>query len=141
MSGFVVDNSVVMSWAFDDETSEYADAVLDSLAENCAFVPPLWPAEVANVLVVAERRGRLAMGDTLRFLALLRGLPIQVVPGDVISLPELASLAREFGLSAYDASYLRLAIDSGVPIATLDVRLRNAASRAGVALWLPERGA
>jgi predicted nucleic acid-binding protein len=81
------------------------------------------------------------VGDTLRFLALLRGLPIQVVTGDVFSLPELASLAREFGLSAYDASYLRLAIDNGVPIATLDVRLRDAASRAGVALWFPGQGA
>lgn len=136
MSGFVIDNSVVMSWAFEDEASDYADAVLDSLAEAGAMVPSLWPLEVANVLVVAERRGCLTEGDNLRFLTLLRALPIQIAVAE-IDVSELLSLARDFGLSAYDAAYLRLAIGSGLPIASLDGRLRDAAERAGVTVWLP----
>ena len=54
---FVVDNSVVMAWCFEDETSEYADAVLECLEESEAVVPAIWPLEVGNVLLVAERKG------------------------------------------------------------------------------------
>jgi len=136
VSDFVVDNSVVMSWAFEDEASEYADRVLDSLAEASAKVPSVWPMEVANVLVVAERRGRQTEADSYRFLTLLKALPIQVVSVPTHAMPQLLSLAREHQLSAYDAAYLSLAIDSGLSIATLDSRLRAAATRAGVPLWL-----
>ncbi len=31
-AGFVLDNSIVMAWSFEDETDEYTDAVLDRLA-------------------------------------------------------------------------------------------------------------
>jgi len=57
---FVIDNSVVMSWCFKDETNQYADAVLDRLLESTAFVPSIWPLEVVNVLLVAERKKRLS---------------------------------------------------------------------------------
>ncbi len=52
---FVIDNSVVMSWCFRDEVTQYADTVLDRLQESTAFVPSIWPLEVVNVLLVAER--------------------------------------------------------------------------------------
>ncbi len=41
--GFVLDNSIVMAWSFEDETDEYADAVLDRLAIAPAVIPALWP--------------------------------------------------------------------------------------------------
>ncbi|HSG46523.1 MAG TPA: type II toxin-antitoxin system VapC family toxin [Longimicrobiales bacterium] len=40
--------------------------------------------------------------------------------------------ARVRGLSAYDASYLDLAMRYGIPLATLDQRLRAAAEAEGV---------
>jgi len=46
----VLDNSIVMAWSFEDETNEYAEAVLDRLANARAIVPALWPLEVANAL-------------------------------------------------------------------------------------------
>jgi hypothetical protein len=57
---FVIDNSVVMTWHFKDETSQYADAILDSLEIATGFVPSIWPLEVGNVLLVAERNRRLS---------------------------------------------------------------------------------
>lgn len=42
----VIDNSVVMSWCFKDETNQYADTVLDYLSEAKAVVPSVWPLEV-----------------------------------------------------------------------------------------------
>jgi predicted nucleic acid-binding protein len=135
---FVVDNSVVMAWAFEDEHDDYADKVLDSFNEATALAPPLWPLEAANVLAVAERKGRLPKADSLRFLALLNGLPIELAPDmyDGITVARnTLTIARDFGISAYDAAYLGLAIDHDLPLATQDTGLRNAARQASVPIW------
>jgi len=141
MTDFVVDNSIVMSWCFADEENDYADSVLAALETMTAAVPAVWPLEVANVLLVAERRKRLAKSDSIRFLELLRELPVEVIqeaPQRMTS--EIMALAREQQLSSYDASYLDLATRKGLPLATLDARLRNAAEKCGVALFVPEEG-
>lgn len=132
----VVDNSVVMAWCFRDVGDGYADAVLESLEGSEALVPGIWPLEVANVLVAAERRRRLSETDSTRFLALLADLPLQVVqepPQRVTG--EILALARETGLSSYDASYLDLAMREGAPLATLDDELRKAAAKVGVVMF------
>ncbi len=132
----VVDASVTLAWAFEDESSAYSDLVLESLAENKACVPHIWPLEVGNALLVAERRGRLKQADTLQFLALLRQLPIIVEnerPEQLLG--EVLPLARQQSISTYDATYLYLAMRRGLPLATSDDQLRQAAGRAGVALF------
>ena len=132
----VIDNSVVMSWCFKDESNKYADFVLDSLQKSSAIVPPVWPLEVVNVLLVAERTKRLSEADSMRFLTLLNQLPITVEEGqsEEIMLRTL-SLAREYGLSSYGASYLDLAMRKGLPIATLDKGLRAAAQKTEVPIF------
>lgn len=140
MTQFVLDNSVVMAWAFEDEDDGYADKVLASLNNATALAPPLWPLEVANVLAVAERRGRITEAGSLRFLALLDDLPLDIALGtDVHGGSTVAGntlmIARDFGISAYDASYLSLAIDRDLALATQDTGLRNAARQAAVPIW------
>ncbi len=49
------------------------------------------------------------------------------------------ALAREHGLSAYDAAYLELAMREGLPIATIDCGLSAIASQAGVEIYLSVR--
>lgn len=130
---FVIDNSVVMSWCFEDENCEYADSVLESLKKYTAIVPSIWPLEVCNVLLVAERKKRLSDSDSSQFIALLSELPITVEqepPARMFS--EIFTLARKFGLSTYDASYLDLAVKRGIPIATLDNRILSAAKQNNV---------
>jgi len=133
MRGFVIDTSVVMAWCFKDEADQYADAVLDLLAASTAFAPSIWPLEVCNVLIVAERKKRLGEADSTRFLELITGLPITIEsePFERI-MREILSLARKHRLSTYDASYLELAMRKGLPIATLDSHLRTAAKRSRV---------
>lgn len=126
---FVVDNSVVMSWCFKDETNSYADTVLDRLIESAAVVPSIWPLEVVNVLLVAERQKRLSESDSIRFITLLSQLPIVVEYERPEMMKELLALARSNNLSSYDASYLDLAMRNGFPIATLDNKLIEAARR------------
>jgi len=130
---FVIDNSVVMSWCFKDETNKYADAILHKLSEARAVVPSIWPLEVVNVLLVAERRKRLSEADSTRFITLLTQLPIiveQERPENMMK--ELLTFARANNLSSYDASYLDLAMKRGYPIATSDNKLIQAARKIDV---------
>jgi predicted nucleic acid-binding protein len=134
---FVVDNSIVMSWCFKDETNQYADTVLEYLTEATAFVPSIWPFEVVNVLLIAERRKRLSEADSVRFMTLLSQLPIIVEherPERIMA--DLLALARANNLSSYDASYLDLSMRKGLPIATLDTRLIGAARMAKVPIFM-----
>jgi predicted nucleic acid-binding protein len=135
VSGFVLDCSVTIAWCFEDETNSYTDAVLKDLADTGAVVPSIWPLEVANVLLVAERRNKISKAQSRRFVELLQSLPIAV---DDVSVARawdgILSLAREQQLSAYDAAYLELAMREGLPIATSDMALKRAAIRCGVAM-------
>jgi predicted nucleic acid-binding protein len=132
---FVLDASVTLAWCFVDESSEMADRVLDRLEGEDALAPAIWPLEVANGLRTAERRGRLELADLAQVRELLTALSVEVegVPLDV-ALGEVAELARQLDLSAYDASYLALAARRGLPLATADDRLRRACAQAGVEL-------
>lgn len=133
---FVIDTSVTMAWCFEDEATAATDSVLDRLRDDEAAVPSIWPLEVANVLLVAERKRRLTEAQASRFLELLEQLPITVdeVPTDVA---EIVAAGRRHELSAYGGSYLVLAEHLGAPLATLDQRLADAARRAGVQLLIP----
>jgi predicted nucleic acid-binding protein len=131
---FVLDASTTLAWCFEDEATADAPGLLERLRGDEAIVPPLWLLELANGLVVAERRARLTRADSARFLALIRQLPIQIDQTATMDLAgSVMDLARAYDLSAYDAAYLELALRLGAPLATLDVRLRSAAERAGVA--------
>ena len=131
---FVLDASVALAWCFEDTASpaaDYALAVLEKGGE--AIAPALWRLELANVLVMAEKRKRLSEADTARFLSLVENLPIRVVP-DHGGVETFVVLARAHGLTAYDSAYLDLALRTGLPLATLDSQLADAARKAGVAV-------
>ena len=133
-----MDNSIVMSWCFEDEGNCYADAVLESLEFVQGLAPAVWPLEVANVLLVAERKKRIDRSSVVRFLALLQGLPLKVEHEPPCrALTEIFALARDRGLSSYDASYLDLAMRFGIPIATMDESLIKAAKHCSVPLFDP----
>jgi len=133
---FVLDTSVAVSWFFEDEAGEYTAAVLESLTEWEAVVPSLWPLEVANVLLVAERRRRCSEAEAVRFIELLESLPIATDDDTARSaLHGTYQFAREYALTAYDAAYLELAMRLGAPLATLDRHLAEAAAKAGVTIF------
>ena len=135
MSGFVIDASVALAWCFDDEATEATRALLDRFEVEHAEVPSLWHLELANALAVSERNKRITPAGTSQFIALIGGLPIVIdeqTPN--VALSTVLDLARSERLSAYDASYLELAMRRGVPLATMDNDLVQAAWRVGVTL-------
>jgi predicted nucleic acid-binding protein len=135
---FVLDCSITLAWFFEDETDAYADAVRDSLASASALVPSLWQLEVANALVVGERRKRTTEAKATAFLTLLKSLPITADDETATrAWQETLHLARAQNLSAYDAAYLELAVRLGLPLATLDEPLKAAAKAVGVPEYRP----
>jgi predicted nucleic acid-binding protein len=131
----VLDASVAMSWCFPDEQDPFAREVLRTLGEADAVVPAIWHLEIANALVVAERRGRVKSADTSRFLNLVQGLGVEVdAQTTVRAFGETLALTRRHGLSAYDAAYLELSMREGLPLATSDEALRQTARKLGVDL-------
>jgi predicted nucleic acid-binding protein len=134
---FVVDNSVVMRWLFGDGSAtdlKYAEEILQRFEqeETVAMVPVIWPLEVGNVVVRAEARGLLQEARSMAFLALLRDMAIEVDAGSSqCALTDTVQLARRYGLSTYDASYLELALRESLPLATNDAALRKALKKAG----------
>ena len=136
MTPLVLDCSVSMAWCFEDEGSELADRVLDNLADTEAWMPSLWTFEVANVLLVAERRGRITPADSMRFVTLLSDLPILIDDAaHERALGSILSIGRDLGLSAYDATYLELAMRLGGVMATGDERLRAACRKSGITVF------
>ena len=137
MSRVVVDASVALSWCFPDEGSDYADQVLVALKGHLTVVPSVWGLEVANAILVGERRKRLRQPEIQRFVNLVDGLSIlQDTQAVGENLRAVLPVARRYNLSAYDAAYLELAIRLAAPLATLDLRLRRAATQAGIRMFL-----
>lgn len=138
MTELVLDCSVAMAWCFEDECDAYADGVLGALLDGRAVVPSIWLLEVVNVLLLAERRHRIERSQATRFLEVLKGLPLSVEDLPLArAFHEVHAVARDSGLTAYDATYLELAMRSGLPVATRDGALRAACQRAGVVLFQP----
>ena len=132
----VLDASLVVSWFFKDQRVPKSVPALRYVKENGGLVPPLWSVEIANVLVKFERRRALAEERTAKIVEYLRGLPIAVdVGGDAPSFSSI-SYARAYGLSAYDAAYLDVAVRFGLKIASLDAQLESAAASLDL-LWQP----
>jgi predicted nucleic acid-binding protein len=74
--------------------------------------------------------------DTARRPAIFSALRITIDPEtDSHAWSESVSLADRFGLTLYDACYLKLALRRALPLATLDGDLRSAAGECGVTLF------
>ena len=135
MTGFVIDASVALAWCFDDEATPATRALLDRFEHEQAEVPGIWHLELANALALSERKRRIARTRTAEFVALVGNLPLVADPETPTrALAAVLDLARSQRLSAYDASYLELALRRGLPLATKDGDLARAARRVGVSL-------
>lgn len=137
MSNFVLDASVVLHWFLSVSPEPLALHVRSRMsAGERAAVPALWHLEVANGLLVAERRkiaSPTEVGSLSARLDLLVGQSIDTMT-DLMPITATTSAARQFNLSAYDYAYLNVAKELGLPLATFDRALRGACGKSGIAL-------
>jgi len=137
----VIDASLTVTWYFEDETTPAADAILDRVAAAGAVVPTLWRLEVANAFQSAIRRKRITALYRDRSLTELTQMPITIdADTNVYAWTTTLWLAERFGLSIYDSAYLELAQRRSLPLATLDVELRQAAMALGITVLGGEVG-
>lgn len=124
----VLDCSVTLAWLLPDEQAQPALAVLDRVVATRAWVPALWPLEVANSLQAAVRRQRIDPAFRDASLADLAQLNIEVDPDTAhVAWRATLQLALEHDLTLYDAAYLELACRLSLPLASRDEALRRAA--------------
>lgn len=131
--GVVLDASATLAYLLHDIDDEGLTKINELLASGFALVPHLWHQEVANGLRNAVRRGLISPDVVPVMCELLDCLDIRT---DVVGNPviRLAREALDDGLTAYDVTYLLLARDRGLPLATLDRELAQAADLHGVVL-------
>ena len=125
-----------MRWYFGDGKPQelaYASRVLEAMKSTETVVPGIWSLEVANVLARAEAKDLGTEARSEAFVGMLQRMDIAIDGAtSAQALGSTLQLARRYKLSAYDASYLELALREGLPLATLDDDLTKAAKRAGV---------
>ena len=135
MTRCVLDSSVALAWVLPGEGTDATDTVLDEIAADGAAAPGLWPLEIANVLLQAEKARRITQEERRRALSMLAALPVHIDPDTAAQAwSRTLVLAEAQGLTLYDASYLELALRLALPLASLDRRLRQAAATSGVEL-------
>ena len=132
---FVLDTSVTLGALFRDEQDAYSLAVLATLDDAVAVVPPLWHLELGNILGRALKAGRIAASDLVQSRERLKTLGITTI-ATLDDARFWAERAVEWELTSYDCCYLEVARQQRLPIATKDAALSAAAKRIGVNLYL-----
>ena len=130
---FVLDSSVALSWCFKDEQTLETLLALEMARTRAIFVPSFWHVEIANVLGIAARKGRVTEADLTIAIRTLDALEIRTDTARPLIGPSiLIPLMQTYELTAYDATYLELAMRLNLPLATLDRKLISAAKQAGL---------
>lgn len=131
----ILDSSVTLAWFVPDESSGATQKLLDRVVEHGAVVPQHWQIEVGNALLMAIRRRRIPARIRDEALAQLLRMQIEI-DAETLSQAWHSSmgLADAYGLTLYDACYLELAQRRGLPLASLDKKLRTAGRKLGLSL-------
>jgi predicted nucleic acid-binding protein len=131
----VLDASMALAWLFtrvDPTEAALADEALRDLPSTSWVVPAIWYAEVANGLLRGERAGLTQPPQTGFFLDRISLAHIETdQESPRTHQVSLLALARAHRLTAYDATYLELALRRGAPLATFDQKLADALRKAG----------
>ncbi|MEO8811537.1 MAG: type II toxin-antitoxin system VapC family toxin [Caulobacteraceae bacterium] len=129
----VVDASVTIAIALREEVSPVLAQIGERIVGEGAVVPALWRFEVANVLLVAARRKRIARDRPAEILRDLEFLPILIdEAGAGRAWSTTLALAERHVLTVYDAAYLELALRIGAPLASRAGALIEAARQSAV---------
>lgn len=130
---FVLDASATLGLVLTDEFE--SEALENAIRTRPIIVPAIWPLEVVNALLMAERRKRLTGLQLREMLKQIQNLPVRVEPASLsLAMGDVLRLANRYALSLYDACYLELADRLGASMASHDKALRRAAEEQGLRL-------
>lgn len=134
---WVIDCSASAALFLPDESSHSVREFFDRLKKaDKLLIPSLWWYELANVLIVSERRKRLNYRDVTKITSLFERLNLETDNSTgFFYLERLYELAQRYKISSYDASYLELAIRDQANLCSLDIKLTQAAKNSGVRVY------
>jgi predicted nucleic acid-binding protein len=133
MKALVLDCSATLPWVFGSEATKATDALLETVVQGAqVWVPALWHLEIANVLIGAQKRGRIDQAGITQFLTALEAFDIRTDDQTTTrAWHQTLALAERYQLTSYDAAYLELSLRRNLPLATLDKALTKALKKAG----------
>ena len=136
MASLVIDASAILPWCFDDEAIAYTEGLLNRCAAGEeVMVASVWPLEITNGLLSVQRRGRVTAEWVEQFLMQILRFRMHVeLFTTQQAVRDVKQLAQTHQLTAYDAAYLELALRYNLPLATLDIELKQASFAIGVRL-------
>jgi predicted nucleic acid-binding protein len=135
----ILDASMALAWLIEraDRTeAALAQRAFAEVSASGARVPALWYWEVANTLLVFERAKRLTEQLSASYLSDLSLMAISLDDlSPALRQTRVLDLGRMHKLTAYDATYLELAMRRAATLATFDRKLADAARAAGVRVF------
>jgi len=131
---FVIDASVGFAWLHPAQATPETEKLLEQVGNGAqVVVPSLWFIEIANSLLVLQRRKKLTADERKSALETLGALNLTVDEESAReAFRKVSELAEKHGLTAYDAVYLELALRRKLPLASRDESLRQAAKHCGL---------
>jgi predicted nucleic acid-binding protein len=128
----VVDASAAISVILPDEDPSLRAKLKDALAAS-VLAPAHFRSEVTSAVLRASRPGRLTSAARIEAMAIAEEMIVKIKTSYAHPVAGVIYLAEQHGLSAYDASYLWLALDSAALLLTGDGRLYRVARKLGIA--------
>lgn len=133
MTRWVVDTSLVLGWLLHEEMPKGVTQLREAIERAPALVPSIWRLEIGNALLVAAKRRRMSADELEWKIRMARSFPVVADFGDANrGLCGVWDVARQHGLTTYDAAYLELAMRYDYGLASLDASLNRAASAVGL---------
>jgi predicted nucleic acid-binding protein len=134
--GFVVDASMGVSWVCEDQATLESDALLNQVTSGVpVVVPSFWFLEMANVLLILQRRGKLTAAQKKFALEKLAAMQFTVDDEAASNaFGQINDLAERHRLTVYGATYLELALRRKLSFASRDQALKAAGKRCGLKL-------
>ncbi len=115
----VIDASILAQTVIKEEYTELALKLIEKL--ESIYAPPLILYEIGNTLIILVHRKLITKEDALRKLRFLTAIPTLNIKEPTLN--KVAEIAIELKTTFYDASYLTLALEIGVPLITADRKL------------------
>ena len=128
----VIDSSYAMALVLPDEEPP---ATASEVLTSELIAPQLFAVEVANSSLNSVRRKRYRSEEALRVCEAIELLGIVVRSGPDFGPTHSLHLAQSYGLSAYDASYVELALLQRATLATCDLAMADAARKLGLQVF------
>ncbi len=119
---WVVDASVVVKLYLREELSDIAEALFETRWTSSFFVPDIFYCECANIFWKSVRRSNILPAHAQRSLQGLMSLILFPVSSTDL-VRDALDLALEYGITAYDASYVVLSEELRIPLITADRKL------------------